>query len=238
MRKRYVPALGYDLLTPLYDPLVRVTTREIDFKRRLVEESRIGAARDVLDVGCGTGTLLILARQRSKSMKAIGLDGDWQVLRIAKSKAKKYAEELNLVQAFSFDIPFADCSFDRVFSSLMLHHLTRPEKVQTLREIFRILRPNGELHVADWGRPHNLLMRVLSIPVIFGDGLNRTTDNIKGLLPALIQSAGFEGVSEKARFSTMFGTLSIYSARKPDAVSEVRHSAQSGLALDVIDRIR
>lgn len=221
----YVPALGWDFLTPLYDPLVRLTTREMTFKSRLLDEAGIDEANRILDVGCGTGTLLVLVRRRWKSVTAVGLDGDTKVLAIARSKAHKFAEEIALIQAFSFEIPFADGSFDRVLSSLMLHHLTRSEKVRTLREIFRVLRPGGELHVADWGRPHNLLMSALAFTVRLGDSFARTADNLKGLLPALFRSAGFEEISETARFATLYGTLSLYKARKPLAAAGDRMAA-------------
>jgi SAM-dependent methyltransferase len=217
-KREYLPALGRDWLTPLYDPLIRVTTRELRFKRRLVEDARIAAAHRVLDVGCGTGTLLLLVKERSEGATPLGLDGDEKVLGIARSKARKRGERLSLVRAFSFDIPFAEGSFDRVLSSLMLHHLTRPEKLGTLREIFRVLRPGGELHVADWGRPRNALMMILSVPLRLADGLHRTADNVKGLLPALFRDAGFEAVSENVRFATVFGTMSLFSARRPRAV--------------------
>lgn len=211
----YVPALGWDILTPLYDPLVRLTTRELTFKGRLLDEAGIGETTRILDVGCGTGTLLLLMRRRSKSLLAIGLDGDMNVLAIARSKAVRRKEKIALIQAFCFDIPFADGTFDRVFSSLMLHHLTRSEKIQTLEEIFRVLRPGGELHVADWGQPHNLLMRILAFSVRLGDSFARTADNIHGRLPALFLDTGFEKVSETTRFATLFGTLALYKARKP-----------------------
>jgi SAM-dependent methyltransferase len=220
----YVPALGWNILTPLYDPLVRVTTREISFKSRLLDEAGIDKAARILDVGCGTGTLLLLARRRSKSLLAIGLDGDMNVLDIARSKARRYVEQIALIQAFCFDIPFADNAFDRVLSSLMLHHLTRSEKVRTLQEVFRVLRPGGELHVADWGQPHNLLMHMLAFSVRLGDSFARTADNVKGRLPALFRDTGFEKVSETARFATLFGTLSLYKARKPPSATAPRHS--------------
>lgn len=119
---------------------------------------------------------------------------------------------------------FADDAFDRVLSSLMLHHLTRSEKVRTLQEVFRVLRPGGELHVADWGQPHNLLMHMLAFSVRLGDSFARTADNVKGRLPALFRDTGFEKVSETARFATLFGTLSLYKARKPLAATAPRHS--------------
>src|SRR5574337_1317624 len=211
----YGPALGRDILTPLYDPLVRLTTRESTFKGRLLDEADISETSRILDVGCGTGTLLLLMRRRSKSLLAIGLDGDMNVLDIAKSKADRREEKIALVQAFCFDMPFADKIFDRVLSSLMLHHLTRSEKVRTLEEMFRVLRPGGALHVADWGQPHNVLMRVLTFSVRLGASFARTADNIKGRLPALFRDAGFEQVSETAQFATLYGTLSLYKARKP-----------------------
>lgn len=225
----YVPALGWDSLTPLYDPLVRVTTREMGFKSRLLDEADIEKTARILDVGCGTGTLLLLARRRSKSLLAIGLDGDMNVLDIARSKARRDVEKIALLQAFCFDIPFADGAFDRVLSSLMLHHLTRSEKIRTLQEVFRVLRPGGELHVADWGQPHNLLMHLLAFSVRLGDSFARTEDNIHGRLPALFRDAGFEKVSETARFATLFGTLSLYKAHKPPTAAAHRRSGSASV---------
>ncbi len=234
----YVPALGWDFLTPFYDPLIRLTAREMSFKSRLLNEAGIDEATRILDVGCGTGTLLQLMRRKPKSLLAIGLDGDMNVLGIAKSKAHSHVEKISLVQAFCFDIPFADGAFDRVLSSLMLHHLTRSEKVRTLEEIFRVLRPEGELHVADWGRPHNLLMRALAFSVRLGDSFARTADNMKGLLPTLFRDAGFEEVSETARFATLFGTLSLYRARKPSTAVAQGHAGRFSTRNCKADRLK
>ena len=234
----YVPALGWDFLTPFYDPLIRLTAREMSFKSRLLNEAGIDEATRILDVGCGTGTLLQLMRRKPKQLLAIGLDGDMNVLGIAKSKAHSHVEKISLVQAFCFDIPFADGAFDRVLSSLMLHHLTRSEKVRTLEEIFRVLRPEGELHVADWGRPHNLLMRALAFSVRLGDSFARTADNMKGLLPTLFRDAGFEEVSETAQFATLFGTLSLYKARKPLSAAAQRHAGSFSARNCKVDRLK
>jgi len=63
----------------------------------------------------------------------------------------------------AFAPPFAPSSFDRVVSSLVFHHLTSENKRRTLVKVRELLRPGGELHIADWGRPHNALMRVAAL---------------------------------------------------------------------------
>jgi len=211
----YVPALGHDFLTPLYDPLVRLTMRDTAFKRRLLDQAQATGAQRVLDVGCGTGTLLALLRAALPSGRVVGIDGDLQILGIAQRKAEPH--RLPLVQALSFALPFQTGCFDRVFSTLMLHHLTRDEKLATLREIVRVLRPNGELHVADWGPPHNRLMHALSLPLRLGHHSGRVQDNLAGALPSLFQQAGLEDVREHAHLSTLFGTLALYGGRRASA---------------------
>jgi ubiquinone/menaquinone biosynthesis C-methylase UbiE len=215
-RRDYIPALGHDFLTPLYDPLVRLTMRDTAFKRRLLEQAQVTGVQRVLDVGCGTGTLLALVREEVPSARVAGIDGDLQILAIAQRKAGG-PHGLPLVQAFSFALPFTTGCFDRVFSTLMLHHLTRDEKLATLREIVRVLRPNGELHVADWGPPHNRLMQALSLPLRIGHHSGRIQDNLAGALPSLLRQAGLEDVREHAHVSTLFGTLALYGGHRPSA---------------------
>jgi hypothetical protein len=50
-RDEYIPALKYDWLTPLYDPLIRWTLRESTFKRRLLQQARVEKGHRVLDLG-------------------------------------------------------------------------------------------------------------------------------------------------------------------------------------------
>jgi ubiquinone/menaquinone biosynthesis C-methylase UbiE len=188
---------------------------ESKFKNRLVEQAGIKAGHRILDLGCGTGTLTILIKKTHPDTEVVGLDGDPKILNIARAKAAKAGVELTFNNAMAFELPYPDASFDRVVSSLVFHHLTRENKVRALEEVFRVLKPYGELHVADWGKPQNLLMRVASLPLRMFDGLETTHDNVKGLLPEMFRKAGFEEVQEATRFMTLFGTLSLYKARKP-----------------------
>jgi ubiquinone/menaquinone biosynthesis C-methylase UbiE len=214
-RKEYIPALSYDSLTPMYDLAIRLTMPESKFKRRLIEQADIREGHRVLDIGCGTGTLTTLIKKTHPDAEVVGLDGDPKILDIARAKAAKVGVELTFNNAMAYELPYTDASFDRVVSSLVFHHLTHEDKKRAFQQIFRVLRPDGQLHVADWGKPQNLLMRVASLPLRMFDGLETTRDNINGLLPEMFRNAGFEGVQEQAQFMTLFGTLSLFEARRP-----------------------
>ena len=88
----------------------------------------------------------------------MGLDGDAKVLAIAREKVARAGVEVELREGMAFTPPFPPASFDRVVSSLVLHHLASVNKRATLARVRELLRPGGELHVADWGRPQNVLM--------------------------------------------------------------------------------
>ena len=211
---KYLPALGYDLLTPLYDIVIRWTMPESAFKRRLVRQARIGRGHRVLDLGCGTATLTLLVKKEHPDADVTGIDGDPKILEIARLKAERAGTAVSLEQAMAYSLPHPDGSFDRVLSSLVFHHLTREDKARTFREVHRVLRTGGELHFADFGKPHNALMRAASLPWRLFDGMGTTRDNVRGELPALLHDAGFAEVCETARYTTLFGTLSLYQARK------------------------
>ena len=207
----YIPALGLERLTPLYDPVMKWVMREDRLKTHLVEQAAIQPGHHVLDLGCGTATLPIRIKQLVPDACIVGLDGDPQVLAIARAKMVRDAVQLDLVQGMAFHLPFPDNTFDRVVSSFVLHHLTPTNKQRTLREVYRVLRPTGELHVLDLGQPHTALAHLISLVTRM---FEETADNIQGRLPALFRDTGFAYVIEPAHYLTIVGTLSLFKARK------------------------
>ena len=210
----YLRALRYDWLTPLYDFLIRWSIRESAFKQHLVEQAGIERGHRVLDLGCGTATLTILVKQAYPQARIVGLDADPRILEIAQRKIVRAGLGVALNQGMACDLPYPNGSFDRVLSSLFFHHLKHEQKKRTLKEVFRVLRPGGELHVADWGKPSNALMRGAFLLVQLLDGFETTADHVTGLLPELFRAVGFEEVRETACFTTMFGTLALFRSAK------------------------
>lgn len=211
----YVPALGYAWLTRLYDPVVRLTTRERYFKQALLQQARLTPGLEALDLACGTGTLALMALQQVPGLHMRGLDGDPAILAIAKIKAAQAGTAIPFDQGLSTALPYSEARFDRVLSSLFFHHLGREGKQQTFAEVVRVLKPGGELHVADWGKPTGPIMRGLFYSIQLLDGFPNTRDNVAGQLPALMKAAGLQQVTVHRDINTVYGTLTLFSAQKP-----------------------
>ncbi len=215
IERTYVPALGFGVLTRLYDPMLRATLREATFKGALVAQAAVTRGMRVLDLGAGTGTLTLMLCDGASGACVIGVDGDGEILRQAHAKGVAAGTGVELQRAMAYALPYRDGAFDRVVSSLLFHHLSPADKRGTLREVWRVLAPGGELHVADWGRPQNALMRALFFGVQLLDGFATTAESVAGALPDLLRDAGFVDVRETTAFATIFGTLSLYRATRP-----------------------
>jgi SAM-dependent methyltransferase len=221
MVDRYVPALRHNWLTPFYDVIVKVTTRERRFKQALIDQARLAPELRVLDLATGSGTLALWMKQSQPAVDLSAVDGDPTILAIARRKAAKANAEIQWLQALSTELPFPALHFDRVVSSLFFHHLTWDAKLRTAREVFRVTKAGGELHVADWGRPQGPVMRGLFVGIQLLDGFENTRDNVAGRLVPLFEQAGFVDVTTTQAFNTMFGTLALYRATKPAVSSAV-----------------
>jgi ubiquinone/menaquinone biosynthesis C-methylase UbiE len=205
---RYVPAAGRRAFTALYDPVMAATMREGSWRPVLVERV-LEALRPngvIADVGAGTGTLAALLADARPDADVIAIDGDPEVLERAALKGVRGRAGL------ADDLPLADRSADRVVMSLLLHHLEPAAKRAALEEARRVLKPGGRLHVADWGRPADPLMRVTFLSLQLLDGFAGTRDHVAGRLPDLITGCGFASVTVEERYRTAWGTLELITA--------------------------
>jgi len=207
--KRYIPALSFRWLTPLYDPLLKWIMREETFKRKLVRQVNIQPKMKVLDLGCGTGTLTLMLKRAGPEAEVIGMDGDPQVLDIARDKSR--GTSIQWDQGLASSLPYPDSVFDRVVTSLVIHHLVTDDKRRAFKEIYRVLKPNGELHILDFGTPHSSLTRFMTS---YMRRLEEAADNFDGQIPLFVTEAGFGEVKEAQNFVTIFGLLSLWRAVK------------------------
>jgi len=210
----FVPALGSDWLTPFYDAIAWLLG-DGAMKRRLIAQAGIAPGHDVLDLGCGTGTLVLLIKNQHPLANVSGVDIDPRILAIARAKVAAAGVDVRLVEGSATAPPLPPGSFDRVLSSLVLHHLTTPQKRAALAAARGLLRPGGELHVADWGKPQNALMQLAALGFRLADGSETTGANVRGELPGLIAAAGFRDVREVAHHMTPFGTIAYLRAQAP-----------------------
>lgn len=112
----------------------------------------------VLDVGCGHGLMLLAAARRLTSGHAIGIDIWSQADQadnspestLTNAHIENVADRVEVQNADARSLPFPDSSFDVVVSSFVIHNLNRaPGREQVLREIARVLKPGGQLAIAD-----------------------------------------------------------------------------------------
>jgi ubiquinone/menaquinone biosynthesis C-methylase UbiE len=218
-QKPYLPAMGHDLLLPLYDPLQRLLGME-SIHRRLVDQARIQPDQRVLEIGCGTGNLAILIKRLHPDAEVVGIDPDPKALARAQRKAWREALSVQLDRGFAEELPYPDASFDRVLSALMFHHLRPEEQEKSLDEARRILRPGGSLHLLDFG---GAKMRSDGFVARLNHRSERLRNNFGDRIPTLMLEAGFADPTEVASRGTIAGRLTYYRASVPRAGSEARH---------------
>lgn len=144
----YIPAMGRHWLLVLYRPFARFAglPRVHD---ALIDRAGVRAGHRVLDIGCGPGDLLLTLGRRVPGAELTGIDPDPAALRMARRSSTRRGLPARFEQAYADELPFPDASFDRVLSSYMLHHLDDEQKHAAMREVRRVLRPGGELHLVD-----------------------------------------------------------------------------------------
>jgi ubiquinone/menaquinone biosynthesis C-methylase UbiE len=215
--ERFVPAAGRRGLTRFYDATIALTMRESLFRSRLAAQVLAGLPGEgrIVDVGAGTGTLAIDLAAAAPAATVTGVDPDPQILAIA--RGKDGAAGVEWLAGFADGLPLADGSCDRVVMSLVLHHLDAPAKGAALAEAHRVLRAGGRIHIADWGRAQDPLMRSTFFALQLIDGFDGTRDHVAGRLPGFIEAAGFVELQRHDRLRTAWGSLELLSAVRSGA---------------------
>jgi ubiquinone/menaquinone biosynthesis C-methylase UbiE len=208
----YLSAMGRDWLLPLYDPLCRLL-RMAALHRPLIEQAGLRQGHRVLEIGCGTGNLVIMAAGLHPDAEITGLDPDPRALARARRKAARRDRAVRLDQGFAESLPYADGSFDRVLSSFMFHHLEPDAKAAALREARRVLSPGGSFHLMDAGGAIAASDGWMARKALTNPHLR---DNLGDRIPALLREAGFSDAHEVGhRKPRIVGRVTYVSATRP-----------------------
>nr|WP_108921131.1 class I SAM-dependent methyltransferase [Mycobacterium montefiorense] len=205
----YLPATGHDAFLPAYDLIARMMGFDSVY-RQLVAQADIADGHRILDIGCGTGNLTIRAKRTHPRADAVGCDPDPRILAVARRKAARLTG-IRFEQGYAERLPYTDGEFDRVLSSMMLHHISADAKPSAAAEIFRVLRPGGRLHLVD----------------ISGDTTNggltarlirhnhHVAGNLGDAIPQLLGAAGFDYIELGTERRRIVGQLTYYRATRP-----------------------
>jgi ubiquinone/menaquinone biosynthesis C-methylase UbiE len=208
VERRFLPAAGRDSFLPLYDPLTRLLGVD-GLRRTLLDQAALEPQHRVLDVGCGTGSLAVLIKQRHPTVTVVGVDPDRKALARAQRKATRTAALVRFDVGFADALGYADGTFDRVFSSMMFHHLESSVKERSLREIRRVLRPGGRLELLDFwsaqAHSHGPLSRLIHSHA-------QLKDNVEGRMLDLMSAAGFVEAKQVGERRLIVGRVGFFQA--------------------------
>jgi ubiquinone/menaquinone biosynthesis C-methylase UbiE len=189
-RRSFVPALGAGVLTPLYDLTAGLLGFGRSFRAGVARLADVRAGESVLDLGCGTGTLLAaLLAARPEAVYA-GVDPDPRVL--AAARRRLAGRDVELIEGYAEDLPFASQRFDVVVSTLAFHHIPDGAKRTAVREVRRVLRPSGRFLLVDLGPPRSLVGRAVLHLASLVHSRGNMRPNLAGELPTMLAEAGFD----------------------------------------------
>lgn len=188
-----------------YDFIVNIMTvgHARMLRRTTVDEALIQPTDNVLDVGCGTGEVALLAKTRAKEGDVYGIDPAPEMISVARSKAARRKLDIDFRVGVIEVLPFPDASMDVVTSSLMMHHLPEELKIRGLAEIYRVLKPGGRLLIADFMRPTGSFINHLFIAFTQHQGMQSGIEDLQKLL----KNAGFSEVKKTDKDVLVIGFM-------------------------------
>lgn len=175
--------------SPFYDVMtgLQFLGAERRVREMTADLAHLQPDESVLDVGCGTGTLTLVAKRRVGPGAVAGVDAAPDMVAVAKRKASRAGLTIDFQVGLIQALPFPDDTFDVVLSSLMLHHVPAEFRPQSFAEIRRVLKPGGRLLVVDFRAPAGGGARHITQLVL---GRRMVETNLADHIPAL-QTAGF-----------------------------------------------
>jgi len=148
-----MPGAHYHLLTPIYETIARPFIGKVwkGVAEEVVKHAPQGSS--ISDLACGPGTVLRLVREQRPDIILEGIDIDPKMVSMAEKKAGNMG--ITFQQASIDALPIPDHSRGTVLCSMSFHHLPLTLKRAAIREVKRILKPEGAFYLCDFSVPSN-----------------------------------------------------------------------------------
>ena len=187
--------MGSHWLTPFYDAGCSFIGLGTSFKRQVLFSIPINEGEIIADIGCATGVLLELAKQKYPHSRVVGIDPDAGALVIARKRMARSGLEVEFHQEFAEVLPLPDISVDICFSTLAFHHMPDDVKRRALEEMKRVLKPGGRIVIADFGPTKSSWLR----KIFFFEKMEYLNGNLEGIIPRYINEVGFKRLATAGR---------------------------------------
>ena len=204
-------------MTVAYDPLIARWRAWKRMRDTVITALEPAPGLRMLELGCGSGRLALALKRHCPEASIRAVDANAQILKVARRKAARAGLEVVFAES---DIAgcLADDRYDRIYSTLVLHHLTPSAKERALANARDLLKPDGLFVLADFGRPRGRLERLVSRRSAILDPLETTGSHRDGRLEAMLLEK-FPRCHSIARIRTMFGPVEVWACQPSDAPS-------------------
>jgi arsenite methyltransferase len=154
---------------------------KLRFRDRLVKDLHLAGTERVLDVGCGRGLMLLGAAKHLTTGRAVGIDlwqtsdqsGNAITTTEENARRENVAERVELHTGDMRQLPFPENHFDVIVSTWAIHNIyDAPGRQAALREIVRVLKPGGQIALADirHTREYQQVLQALGIQALRRQG--------------------------------------------------------------------
>ena len=221
----------FNNIAPTYDTLNHRLSWDIDkgWRKKAIAQLQPFSPRHILDIATGTGDFAILAARMLTPEKLIGADISEGMMDIGRQKVKRARLEqiISLEKEDCLQLSYPENSFDAVTAAFGIRNF--PDLDRGLKEIFRVLKPDGHLSIVELTSPVAFPMKQLfkvyshTVLPIYGRLVSRDDSAyhyLTATIEAFPQGEQMVGILKKAGFSEArferltFGICTMYLATK------------------------